>query len=264
MTMQSEHITNGYILYARAILDSRLWMCGPDALRVATWLLLAARSDRKPKKFPGFTQHRGEVVTSLSLISEGTEWFENRAVHRYSRTKVSRILSQLCKIEFCKPISDTFGTHIKISKYDSYQNPNNYKSDNYETTMKQQRDNSETTADTNNNGKNVKKVKKEIGEKSPTPSFKKWTCEEFIQKLDECIAKLPDDEKAQSLTLREKFINKYTEGWPGKMNFQFEKTWSTSRRLSTWRSNDREWNAGRFAKSVTQNPTEYVSEENWK
>ena len=152
--MNGPIIPDGYILYARAVLESRLWMCGPDTLRVATWLLLQARSNRKPKKFFGFDQKRGEVVTSYGSIAEGTEWFENRTTRKYSRQKVSRIVKQLVEIGFCEVISDTYGTHLSVCKYDTYQNPNNYKADMRETTMEQHRDNTETTPDTNNNVNN--------------------------------------------------------------------------------------------------------------
>ncbi|MBU2051319.1 MAG: hypothetical protein KKH61_20420, partial [Gammaproteobacteria bacterium] len=153
--MNNSPIPDGYILFARAVLQSRLWMCGPDELRVAMWLLLKARNSREPKKFPGFDQKRGEVVTSLADISSGTEWFENRKVRSYSRQKIARILKQLDEIGFCRLISDTFGTHLSICNYEAYQTPANYKSDIFGTTMEQQWNNSGTTMDTNNNGKNV-------------------------------------------------------------------------------------------------------------
>jgi len=183
--MSGPIIPDGYVLYARAILESRLWMCGPDTLRVATWLLLQARSSRKPKKFPGFDQQRGDVVTSYGSIAEGTEWFENRKPRQYSRQKVSRIIKQLIEIGFCKTISDTYGTHLSICKYDTYQNPSNYKSDNSGTTVEQHRDNTETTPGTNNNVENVDNEKKEnklLGEE-PSPSFfaNFWRAIEMIE-----------------------------------------------------------------------------------
>ena len=141
MELKAE-IQNGYILLSRLLLDSQLWMLGPDAIRLATYLLLNARHKHEAKKFPGFEIGRGELVTSLSDISKGCQWYENRKVREWSRQKVSRLLERLVEIDFCEHISDTFGTHLIICNYDYYQDPDNYKSDNCGTTVEQQRDNS--------------------------------------------------------------------------------------------------------------------------
>lgn len=127
-------INGGYVVFARAALDSQLWQCGPDALRLAMYLLLQARFNPIPKKYPGFIVSRGDVLTSLSTISEDCSWFENRMIRKWSRGKVGRLLSTLNKIGFCSSISDTYGTHLNICKYDLYQDLNKYKSDNNGTT----------------------------------------------------------------------------------------------------------------------------------
>lgn len=136
----SETINGGYVVLARrATLDSQLWQCGPDVVRVATYLILRARYHQEPKKYPGFKVSRGDVLTSLSSISEDCSWFENRMVRKWSRGKVGRILETLEKIGFCSRISDTYGTHLNICKYDLYQDLSKYKSDSDGTTPEQHR-----------------------------------------------------------------------------------------------------------------------------
>jgi hypothetical protein len=147
---------NGYVLYARAMLDSTLWGAGPDALRVGTWLIMQARYNQTPKKYPGVTVERGDVLTSLSHIAAGCSWFENRAVREYSRAKVARIIDTLCSIGFCIRTSDTYGTHITICKYDYYQNPANYNSNSDDTTVIQQRTTPCTSEEGSKNGEEGK------------------------------------------------------------------------------------------------------------
>ena len=126
---ESNKIKNGYILLSRLLLDSQVWMLGNECLRLAVYLLLTARHNREPKKFPGFTVKRGELVTSLSDIADGCQWYENRKVRQWSRQKVSRLLERLTSIGFCKHISDSYGTHLSICNYEHYQEAANYKSD---------------------------------------------------------------------------------------------------------------------------------------
>jgi hypothetical protein len=132
-------VDGGYVLYAKAMLDSTLWNLGPDALRVATWLILKAKHTKEPKKLIDCTIRRGEVVTSLSHISDGTEWYENRTVRSYSRHKIRRIIQTLCDIGFCSVNSNAYGTHISICKYELYQTSANYKSNNAGTPTQQGR-----------------------------------------------------------------------------------------------------------------------------
>jgi hypothetical protein len=108
---------------------------------------------------PGFDLKRGEMVTSLAALAEGCQWFENRKVRTWSRQKVRRMLADLVETEFVEVISDTYGTHLKVCKYDAYQDARNYNSDRHGTTSKQRRNNVETTCDTYNKDKNVKNGK---------------------------------------------------------------------------------------------------------
>ena len=157
--MDSDTINRGYVILARAMEDSQLWQLGPDCLRVAIWLLMRARFDREPKKFPGFEVGRGEVLTSLAQVAEECAWIENRREVRFCRSKVKRVFDKLTSIGFMVDLRNSSGTHVKLCNYGRYQCPENYLRNSSETTAEQLRNSSETTAELYNNGKKGKKVK---------------------------------------------------------------------------------------------------------
>lgn len=138
---------NGFVKLHRVMRDSKLWSCTPDTIKLAIYLLLEARHDEQPKKYPGVTINRGEIVTSLSQISDGCAWFENRVVRKWSRQKISRMLTILQDISFLSVIADTHGTHISVCNYDKYQPLNKDNSDTHGTRM-----------DINKNVKNEKEI----------------------------------------------------------------------------------------------------------
>lgn len=111
----------GYIKLYRRLFDSTLWSLPPDELRLAVYLLLRARHSTNPKKLPGVEVKRGEIITSLMDIAEACEWHENRRAHRWSKQKVARMLKALSEIGFLTHKSDTYGTHLSLCNYDTYQ-----------------------------------------------------------------------------------------------------------------------------------------------
>ncbi|NQT03273.1 MAG: hypothetical protein HQ580_14695 [Planctomycetes bacterium] len=143
-------IRNGYVILARVIRESAIWQDSPDIFKLFLYLLIEARHDKKPKRFSGFEVKRGELVTSLSNIAEDNQYYEQKAIRRWSRPKVARMLEKLKEQERIKLIPDTYGTHISICKYEFYQNPEAYKADNTVTTP----DNTVTTPCIYNNGNN--------------------------------------------------------------------------------------------------------------
>lgn len=71
---------------------------------------------------------------------------------------------------------------------------------------------------------------------TPTKSFKILTKQEFVEELK------PFTEKFGKDMVRD-FYEYWTEpSASGKMKFQLEKTWDTSRRLSTWARNEKKFN----------------------
>lgn len=143
-------IRNGYIILARIIRESAIWQDSPDIFKLFLYLLIEAHHDKKPKCFSDFEVKRGELVTSLNIIAEDNQYCEQKALRRWSRPKVARMLEKLQKQERIKLIPDTYGTHISICKYDYYQNPETYKADSNVTTP----DSNVTTPCIYNNGNN--------------------------------------------------------------------------------------------------------------
>jgi len=150
---------NGYFILSRNIFDSAIWRDDPHILKLFIYFIGQARHSKTPIKYPKVTINRGELVTSLSQIAEDNEYIFNNGIRKWSRAKVSRMIEMLIKQEYIKIASNTYGTHIKILNYDTYQTQNNYASDNYETAMKQPCNSYETATRINKKDKNDKKDK---------------------------------------------------------------------------------------------------------
>lgn len=140
----------GYFMISRDIFDSAIWLENPHTLKLFIYFIGMARHDRTPKKYPKCTVNRGELVTSLKQISDDNQYMENGIIKQWSRAKVSRLIDSLVKKEYITIISDTYGTHIKVINYDTYQDPNTYKSDAGETVVKHFCNTCETVVSINN------------------------------------------------------------------------------------------------------------------
>jgi hypothetical protein len=162
----SNYVPDGCFLLARIIFDSAIWRDDPHVLKLFIYLIGKARHNKEPKQYPGFKIKRGELVTSLSQISEDNEFY-NRTVKKWSRAKVSRMLALLKEQGYIDILADTYGTHISICNYDRFQDLDNYKTDSNETQVKRKRNASETQVSINNKDKNDNNDKKEYT--PPTP-----------------------------------------------------------------------------------------------
>jgi len=132
-------LKDGCILLARVIEESAIWRDDLHLLKLFMYLILHARHNKKPKRYPGFEVKRGELVTSLNDIAEANEWLEHNAVRRWSRQKVSRMLVKLEKQGRVSLIADTYGTHLRVCNYETYQNLEAYKADRSGTVVEQYR-----------------------------------------------------------------------------------------------------------------------------
>ncbi|CAG0939337.1 hypothetical protein BROC_00578 [Candidatus Brocadiaceae bacterium] len=123
-------IEGGYFIIARKIFDSAIWRDNPDLLKLFLYLIGKARHSSVPKNYPGFVINRGELITSLLEIAENNEYTElDGHKRKWSNPTVSRMLTRLQKHNLIKKIKDTYGTHITICNYNTYQNHNNYQED---------------------------------------------------------------------------------------------------------------------------------------
>lgn len=120
-------IPGGYYVIARKILDSDIWRCDPHLLKLFLYLIGKARHSREPMKYPGFVINRGEHVTSIEEIVQNNQYIGHRGrLEKWSQSKVSRMLKRLRGMGRIEVLKDTYGTHIRIPKYDFYQDPHNY------------------------------------------------------------------------------------------------------------------------------------------
>lgn len=149
-----------YFLLTRKIFNSPIWSNDPHVLKLFIYLIGTARHSKNPKRYPNFEIKRGELVTSLNQIAEDNEYLGNGVLKRWSKQKVSRMLKLLVDQDYIKLLSDTYGTHISINHYDTYQDANTYKVDTSGTPLEQEWNTSGTGVGTNNNVNNVNNVKK--------------------------------------------------------------------------------------------------------
>ena len=156
---------------AKVVQNSAIWRDDPHVLKLFLYLIMKARFDKEPKKYPGFELKRGEVLTSLSQIADDNEYFKH-TVKKWSRAKVSRMLEKLQDQGYIKLLSDTFGTHLKVSNYDTYQSPELYVSDSNETIVKQLCNSSETVVNISNKDKET--IRKINNDKEINIKFENW------------------------------------------------------------------------------------------
>jgi len=146
----------GYFLITRKLFDSSIWRDSPHLLKLFIYLVGMARHNTKPKKFNGFEIKRGELVTSLSDISDNNEFTKRGHIRKWSRQRVSRMLKKLTDGGYITMLADTYGTHIKVINYNTYQDPKTYK----RTVAERVRNGCGTGADIYNNDNNVNNDKK--------------------------------------------------------------------------------------------------------
>lgn len=122
-----------YFLLSRNIFESAIWSDDPNILKLFIYLIGKARYLKESKKYPHFNVKRGELVTSLALISDNNEYMRRGRLAKWSRAKVSRMIKTLENQGYIKVLADTYGTHISICNYGTYQNPDSYKANTSET-----------------------------------------------------------------------------------------------------------------------------------
>ena len=146
-------MTKTYFILSRKIFESAIWRDDPHILKLFIYLVGMARHYNKPQSYPTFKIKRGELVTSLRNISDDNEYF-NKTVRKWSSGKVSRMLHKLQEQGYINILADTYGTHLKICNYDTYQTTTNYGANSSGT----EANSSGTVVETNNNDNNGKNV----------------------------------------------------------------------------------------------------------
>ena len=105
-----------YVFVYRSVKDNWIWNSNEPFDKRSAWidLILTANHQDKKINFNGqlMTVKRGEMITSTHLLSDRWQW---------SRTKISRFLSDLECDGMISTKKTTHYTLIKLEKYDIYQ-----------------------------------------------------------------------------------------------------------------------------------------------
>ena len=147
-----------YFILTRRIFESEIWRHESHVLKLFIYLVGMARHRAEPKKYPGFEIKRGEHLTSLSEIADNNEYLDRGRVKKWSRQKVARMLKILENDGYIRLLTDTYGTHVRICNYSTYQDPSTYKTDTSGHHLDTIRTSSGQQVDTNNNDNNDNNV----------------------------------------------------------------------------------------------------------
>ena len=147
-------LSRTYFILSREIFESAIWREDPHVLKLFLYLIGVARHDKEPKQYPGFEIKRGERVTSLAEIAEDNEYSDRGRLQRWSRQKVARMLEKLTEGGYIEMLPDTYGTHIRICNYNTYQDTSRYKADRDGTHVERKWNASGHDVGINNNGNN--------------------------------------------------------------------------------------------------------------
>jgi hypothetical protein len=200
---------NSYFIISRMIFESAIWRHDPHVLKLFIYLVGNARHSKTPKKYPHVTIQRGELVTSLEELVEENEFLEKGRLKKWSRQRAGRLLKKLSDEGYIDCIPDTYGTHIKVINYNTYQDPNAYKVDTSGMGVEPMGNDPGKGAETNkkvNNGNNEKNGEELI-------RFTKPSVEEVMSyMMNPTIKKNLSQEDAKLQA--DKFINYYeSKGW---------------------------------------------------
>lgn len=126
----SDVVPGGFILLSRALTESEVWTRDPHHLKLWVYLLLKcnARKDKVLHMGPVEIGY-GQVLKSFRKIIEDNEWVENQAVHRWSKSRVGRMLDRFEDAEMIATLGTDLGTLITIRNMARYQDFSSYRAD---------------------------------------------------------------------------------------------------------------------------------------
>ena len=228
---------NGWIKLHRKILDWE-WFTSPSTLQLFIYLLL--RANKEDKKWRGILIKRGQLVTSVAIISEETKLSTQQV-----RTSLNRLKSTN---EITSKTTNRF-TLVTVCKYESYQLYEEVEQQTKQQAL-QQTNNKQITNKQQQlkNNKNIRNNKKEsiltnvrIDEKATDAPVVATTTtddmelrkEKFYQSLVPYVAKYGKD-------MVRAFYDYWTEKTYGgrKMRFEKQQAFEISKRLATWQKHD--------------------------
>ena len=176
-------IKGGYILQPRIIDESETSRFPPHVREI--WLYLLRKANHEDRIVHGTLIKRGQLKTSYKDILEDLSWFVGYRKESYKKHHCETAMKLLTKQQMITTAKTTRGMFVTICKYDHYQNPNNYETDN-ESDNKTTRD-LQSTDTINKNYKNSKNsnINKEATKKNKS----------VAEKIDDYLSIVPEDWK---------------------------------------------------------------------
>jgi hypothetical protein len=211
---QVDHITGGYILLARRLLDSNVMMGAPILLKIWVWFLL------KANHLPYKNIERGQVFTTIEEMREACAYQIGYRLVKPSKDQIRSAYEALTKTSMITTTKTTRGLIITICNYDYYQNPKNYETHNEKATKTLR---SQSTPHTIY--KNVKNDKNNNKDKQ--------LFLEFVYLTDDEYGKLLDKFGEQGVKDRIEKLNNYI----GSKGTKYKSHYHT---ILTWANRDKE------------------------
>ena len=124
-------IKGGYILQPRIIQESDISVAAPYVREI--WNFLLREVNSQDAKYGNMVLKRGQTFRTYDDIREGTKWFVGWRKMRYNENQTKKAMKFLRDTGRITTRKELGGVVITISKYDYYQNPENYERTNERT-----------------------------------------------------------------------------------------------------------------------------------
>lgn len=229
-------IEGGYIYLAKSLLDSDIWFCSSNTIKVAIYLLLSATfSDNERKNLK-----RGQCWKTLGIISEDCN---------ISIKAVRCALDRLKNIDFIQSQGAhkgaRSGQRLTICNYSKFQDVHNYGGAGQGHGKGHSKGQAKGQHYNEGNEGNEEIVK----------TFKKYSEDDFRKEVWTFKEKYSQDMLGD-------FFRHWSELDPAgkKMAFQLKQTWQTGKRLATWNKNNF-GNKHSVERGPTQAELEFIANE---
>ena len=220
-------MNNGFILLARKLLESGIWLKPPAYLKI--WLYILFRVNFKDSLFP-----RGSNLFNWNKDSPN--------IHGVSKNQFYETLKWLKRTKQITTQKSTRGVVIKVLNYEKYQDIKKYLSDTdsyteTETIPKQSLNNSDTIIE---RSKEEKEIKNREGKSPPSQIARKFFSDKELQK--QVIQKISEKYNAD-LNVVTREIGKFVDYWTElnksgtRQKWETQNTFEVDRRIKRWLEN---------------------------
>lgn len=195
-------IEGGFILQPRKIDYSDI-MHEPPVVR-ELWLYLIRNVNHKDN----CTLKRGQGIFTLQDIGNDLHWMVGYRKMKYSKTQLTKSLRKLRERFMIETTKTTKGIIVTITKYDFYQNPENYEGNSEGTPKKTRKKKEDFTINKNDkNGKNERNISSPNGDMSVKIDFDKLM-EFWNEKVELAKITVISDRRKKAINARVKEFGK--------------------------------------------------------